>query len=52
VPNVVNVADGETPPILNAESVLRCDGPYDVGCHHAVATPEDNNPRSSILLLA
>jgi hypothetical protein len=51
MPNLVNMADGVTPPILNAESVSRCDGLYDVRGHHAVGTPEDNNTRNSILLL-
>jgi hypothetical protein len=38
VPNVVNMADGATPPILNPESVSWYDGLYDVRRCHAAET--------------
>jgi hypothetical protein len=48
VPNLVNMADGVTAPILNPESVSWYDGLYEVGCHHAAVTPEDNKLRQPI----
>jgi len=35
MPNLVNTADGVTPPVLNTESVSWCDRLYEVGCCHA-----------------
>jgi hypothetical protein len=42
VPNLVNMADGVTPPILNPESVSWYDGLYEVRRCYAA---EDDKPR-------
>jgi hypothetical protein len=43
VPNLVNMADGVTPPILNPETLSRFDGLYEVGRCHAADTRQKTN---------
>jgi hypothetical protein len=38
VPNLVNMAEGVTPPILNPVPVSQFDGLYEVGRYHAADT--------------
>jgi hypothetical protein len=45
VPNLVNMADGVTPPILNPESVSWYNRLYEARRCHVADTPEDNKPQ-------